>query len=82
MLKYKTAIAPFSNDSASIAYNNVHITTQLIQILIDEILYDVIMAILWGTGFIGNVKFYEIGTSLAETAFMENGIYGKRVDTP
>ena len=29
----------------------------------------------------GNGKFYEIGTSLAETAFMANGIYDKRVDT-
>ena len=31
------------------------------------------MAILWGTGFMRNGKFYEIGTSLAETAFMANG---------
>ena len=29
----------------------------------------------------GNGKFYEIGTSLAETAVITNGIYGKRVDT-
>ena len=33
-LKYKTAIAKFSNDSASIAYNNVHITTQLIRLVL------------------------------------------------
>ena len=31
------------------------------------------MAILWGTEFMGNGKFYEIGTSLAETAIMANG---------
>ena len=29
----------------------------------------------------GNGKFYEIGTSLAETGFMANWVYGKRVDT-
>ena len=29
----------------------------------------------------GNGKFYEIGTSLAETAVIANGIYGKQVDT-
>ena len=39
------------------------------------------MAILWGMGFIGNGKFYEIGTSLDETAVMANRIYCKRVDT-
>ena len=32
------------------------------------------MAILWGTGFMGNGKSYEIGTSLAEMAFMANGL--------
>ena len=32
------------------------------------------MAILWGTGFMDNGKFYEIGTSLAEPVFMANGL--------
>ena len=36
---------------------------------------------LWGMGSMGNGKFYEIGTSLAKTADIANGIYGKRVDT-
>ena len=62
-------------------YTELH-STQLIQVLIDEVLYDSELNMRHNYGnFMGNGKFYEIGTSLAETAFMANGIYSKRVDT-
>ena len=52
------------------------------QFPIDEVLYDSELNMRRNYGNImGNGKFYEIGTSLAETAVIANAIYGKQVDT-
>ena len=56
----------------------MYTTTQLKQVSIDEILYDSELNMTRNYGnFMGNGKFYEIGTSLAETAVMANGLIPK-----